>query len=197
MNKILINIHLCCDWYPGITWTTVRTTVSIHQIHDLFHYSGITAIWSCWCRIATVAWCRWCSLTGVTWCWRCLTLHQKVVSNLFLFAYFSVLISIGCLICFRSTAWLCRTCAVRAWRGLRRSAWRWASPAGFVDLTLENYLSKLLRLGESVAICEQIGDPATSKGPVERKVVRIVTPGTVTDEVFIWRYWAYFKIGRG
>ena len=38
-----------------------------------------------------------------------------------------------------------------------------------------------MKLGESVAICEQIGDPATSKGPVERKVLRVVTPGTVTD----------------
>ena len=46
----------------------------------------------------------------------------------------------------------------------------------------DNYLAKLIRAGESVALCEQVGDPATSKGPVERKVVRIVTPGTVTDE---------------
>ena len=46
----------------------------------------------------------------------------------------------------------------------------------------ENYLAKLVKLGESVAICEQVGDPATSKGPVERQVVRIVTPGTVTDD---------------
>ena len=46
----------------------------------------------------------------------------------------------------------------------------------------DNYLAKLIRAGESVALCEQIGDPATSKGPVERQVVRIVTPGTVTDE---------------
>jgi DNA mismatch repair protein MutS len=46
---------------------------------------------------------------------------------------------------------------------------------------VEQYLAKLVRLGESVAICEQIGDPATSKGPVERKVTRIVTPGTLTD----------------
>lgn len=46
----------------------------------------------------------------------------------------------------------------------------------------ENYLAKLVKLGESVAICEQTGDPATSKGPVERQVVRIVTPGTVTDD---------------
>ncbi|MDO8301199.1 DNA mismatch repair protein MutS [Lacisediminimonas sp.] len=43
------------------------------------------------------------------------------------------------------------------------------------------YLAKLVKLGESVAICEQIGDPATSKGPVERKVMRVITPGTLTD----------------
>lgn len=49
----------------------------------------------------------------------------------------------------------------------------------------ENYLAKLVRCGESVAICEQIGDPATSKGPVERQVVRIVTPGTVSDEALM------------
>jgi DNA mismatch repair protein MutS len=46
----------------------------------------------------------------------------------------------------------------------------------------DGYLARLVALGVSVAICEQIGDPATSKGPVERRVVRIVTPGTVTDE---------------
>ena len=46
----------------------------------------------------------------------------------------------------------------------------------------DNYLAKIIKSGESVAICEQTGDPATSKGPVERKVMRIVTPGTVTDE---------------
>lgn len=46
----------------------------------------------------------------------------------------------------------------------------------------DNYLARLIRAGESVAICEQVGDPATSKGPVDRKVMRIVTPGTVTDE---------------
>jgi DNA mismatch repair protein MutS len=45
----------------------------------------------------------------------------------------------------------------------------------------EQYLARLVKLGRSVAICEQIGDPATSKGPVERQVVRIVTPGTLTD----------------
>ena len=49
----------------------------------------------------------------------------------------------------------------------------------------EGYIAKLIKLGESVAICEQIGDPATSKGPVERRVVRIVTPGTVTDEALL------------
>ena len=46
----------------------------------------------------------------------------------------------------------------------------------------EQYLARLTRTGESIAICEQIGDPATSKGPVERKVVRVITPGTLTDE---------------
>jgi len=46
----------------------------------------------------------------------------------------------------------------------------------------ENYLARLVKMGESIAICEQIGDPATSKGPVERQVTRIVTPGTVTDD---------------
>jgi DNA mismatch repair protein MutS len=50
---------------------------------------------------------------------------------------------------------------------------------------VENYLAKLVRKGESIAICEQIGDPATSKGPVERKVVRVVTPGTLTDEALL------------
>ena len=46
----------------------------------------------------------------------------------------------------------------------------------------DNYLARLIRAGESVALCEQIGDPATTKGPVDRQVMRIVTPGTVTDE---------------
>jgi len=49
----------------------------------------------------------------------------------------------------------------------------------------EGYLAKLVRNGISVAICEQVGDPATSKGPVERKVVRIVTPGTLSDEALL------------
>src|SRR5450755_1033820 len=53
--------------------------------------------------------------------------------------------------------------------------------AGVPYHAAEQYLAKLVRLGESIAICEQIGYPATSKGPVERKVMRIVTPGTVTD----------------
>ena len=53
--------------------------------------------------------------------------------------------------------------------------------AGVPFHAVEGYLAKLIRLGESVAICEQIGDPATSKGPVERRVVRIVTPGTLAD----------------
>ncbi len=53
--------------------------------------------------------------------------------------------------------------------------------AGVPYHAVEQYLAKLIRHGESVAICEQIGDPAASKGPVERKVTRIVTPGTVTD----------------
>ena len=57
--------------------------------------------------------------------------------------------------------------------------------AGIPYHAAEGYLAKLLRQGESVAICEQIGDPATSKGPVERKVVRIITPGTVTDEALL------------
>ncbi len=54
--------------------------------------------------------------------------------------------------------------------------------AGVPVQTLDNYLARAVRKGESVAICEQIGDPAKSKGPVERQVVRVVTPGTVTDD---------------
>jgi len=57
--------------------------------------------------------------------------------------------------------------------------------AGIPHHAAEGYLAKLVKLGESVAICEQIGDPATSKGPVERQVVRIVTPGTLTDEALL------------
>ena len=57
--------------------------------------------------------------------------------------------------------------------------------AGIPYHAAEAYLAKLVRKGESVAICEQIGDPATSKGPVERKVMRVVTPGTLTDEALL------------
>ena len=53
--------------------------------------------------------------------------------------------------------------------------------AGVPYHAVDGYLAKLMKLGESVAICEQIGDPATSKGPVERRVLRVVTPGTLTD----------------
>lgn len=57
--------------------------------------------------------------------------------------------------------------------------------AGVPYHAVEGYLAQLVQQGVSVAICEQIGDPATSKGPVERKVVRIVTPGTVSDEALL------------
>ncbi len=57
--------------------------------------------------------------------------------------------------------------------------------AGVPYHAVENYLARLVKKGESVAIAEQIGDPATSKGPVERKVVRVVTPGTVSDEALL------------
>ncbi|MGY4877427.1 DNA mismatch repair protein MutS [Vreelandella aquamarina] len=57
--------------------------------------------------------------------------------------------------------------------------------AGVPFHSAEGYLARLVSSGESVAICEQIGDPATSKGPVERQVVRIVTPGTLHDEALL------------
>lgn len=57
--------------------------------------------------------------------------------------------------------------------------------AGVPWHAVENYLARLIKKGESVAICEQIGDPATSKGPVERQVSRIITPGTVTDDALL------------
>ena len=57
--------------------------------------------------------------------------------------------------------------------------------AGVPYHAAEQYLSRLLKQGISVGICEQIGDPATSKGPVERKVARILTPGTVTDDYLL------------
>ena len=57
--------------------------------------------------------------------------------------------------------------------------------AGVPFHAVEGYLGRLLQAGESVAIAEQIGDPALAKGPVERKVVRVLTPGTVTDEALL------------
>lgn len=66
-----------------------------------------------------------------------------------------------------------------------KSAGKPIAMAGVPFHAAESYLGKLTRLGESVVICEQIGDPATSKGPVERAVARIVTPGTVSDEAFL------------
>ncbi|MGZ8261471.1 MAG: DNA mismatch repair protein MutS [Methylotenera sp.] len=57
--------------------------------------------------------------------------------------------------------------------------------AGVPYHAAEQYLAKLAKLGEAVAICEQIGDPATSKGPVERQVARILTPGTLTDTALL------------
>jgi DNA mismatch repair protein MutS len=57
--------------------------------------------------------------------------------------------------------------------------------AGVPYHAVEQYLARLVKLGESVVICEQIGDPATSKGPVERAVSRIVTPGTLTDAALL------------
>jgi DNA mismatch repair protein MutS len=57
--------------------------------------------------------------------------------------------------------------------------------AGVPYHAVDQYLAKLVRKGESVAICEQIGDPATSKGPVDRQVTRIVTPGTLTDSALL------------
>ncbi|MEO6185709.1 MAG: DNA mismatch repair protein MutS [Steroidobacteraceae bacterium] len=59
--------------------------------------------------------------------------------------------------------------------------------AGVPAVSIENYLARLVRRGESVAICEQIGDPAKSKGPVERQVVRIVTPGTLVEDALLDR----------
>jgi len=62
-----------------------------------------------------------------------------------------------------------------------QSAGQPVTMAGVPFHSVESYLARLIRLGESVAICEQVGDVATAKGPVERKVVRVVTPGTLTD----------------
>jgi len=57
--------------------------------------------------------------------------------------------------------------------------------AGVPYHSVEQYLLKLVKLGESVAICEQIGDPALAKGPVERQVTRVITPGTLTDAALL------------
>src|SRR5580692_1458760 len=57
--------------------------------------------------------------------------------------------------------------------------------AGVPAHSADAYLARLVRKGESVAVCEQLGDPAKSKGPVERQVVRVVTPGTVTDAALL------------
>jgi DNA mismatch repair protein MutS len=66
-----------------------------------------------------------------------------------------------------------------------QSAGRPIRMAGVPYHAVEQYLARLVKLGESVVICEQIGDPATSKGPVERAVTRIVTPGTLTDSALL------------
>jgi DNA mismatch repair protein MutS len=57
--------------------------------------------------------------------------------------------------------------------------------AGVPVHAVDNYLARLVRLGESIAICEQIGDPGATKGPMEREVVRVITPGTLTDEALL------------
>lgn len=57
--------------------------------------------------------------------------------------------------------------------------------AGVPSHSVETYLAKLVKLGESIAICEQIGDPKLSKGPMERQVTRIITPGTLSDETLL------------
>ena len=57
--------------------------------------------------------------------------------------------------------------------------------AGVPVHSVENYLARLIKLGEAVAVAEQIGDPATSKGPVDRRLSRVVTPGTLTDAALL------------
>lgn len=66
-----------------------------------------------------------------------------------------------------------------------QSAGKPIAMAGVPFHSAESYIAKLLRQGLSIAICEQVGDPAASKGPVERQVVRILTPGTVSDAAFL------------
>ncbi|MBP9831773.1 MAG: DNA mismatch repair protein MutS, partial [Polaromonas sp.] len=65
-----------------------------------------------------------------------------------------------------------------------QSAGKPIAMAGVPFHAIESYLAKLIKLGESVAICEQVGE-VTGKGPVERKVVRIITPGTLTDSALL------------
>jgi DNA mismatch repair protein MutS len=57
--------------------------------------------------------------------------------------------------------------------------------AGVPVHAVDNYLARLVRLGESIAICEQIGEPGATKGPMQREVVRVITPGTLTDEALL------------
>ncbi len=57
--------------------------------------------------------------------------------------------------------------------------------AGVPYHAAESYIARLVRLGQSIVICEQIGDPATTKGPLERQVVRVITPGTLTEEAYL------------
>ncbi len=57
--------------------------------------------------------------------------------------------------------------------------------AGIPYHAAEGYIARLVKMGRSIAICEQVSDPATSKGPVDRKVVRVITPGTLTEEAFL------------
>ncbi len=66
-----------------------------------------------------------------------------------------------------------------------QSAGKPIAMAGVPFHALEGYLAKLVRLGESAVLVEQVGDPATSKGPVDRQVTRIITPGTVSDEALL------------
>ncbi len=66
-----------------------------------------------------------------------------------------------------------------------QSAGKTIPMAGVPYHAVDNYLAKLVRAGESAVICEQMGDPATSKGPIAREVTRIITPGTVSDEALL------------
>ena len=51
--------------------------------------------------------------------------------------------------------------------------------------SVDGYLAKIAQTGRSIAICEQIGDPNESKGPVERRVTRVITPGTIIEDGFL------------